>query len=688
MRWGVLGYSRWRSPPVAIALLAIVAGLPGTAIGGSPPPWMQAQVSAPTPDHNEKTNAALLYAETVLTVQPDGRRKHLERRVYRILRNEGQEVGTVRVDFDGRTRINNLHAWSIPKEGKPYEVGLRESLETSVYGVEDGELVTDLRTKLLRVPAAIPGSIVGYELETLEVPLGLTDEWLFQDTLPVRETHYTLQLPPGWSFKPTWINHPEETPSRTAGGQTEWVLRDLKEIRIEDNMPPWRGIAGGLVVSLTPPNTQQQGFQSWHEMGTWYQGLVQGRTDSSAQIRQRVVELTQSAPSQLAKMRALASFVQKEIRYVAIELGIGGWQPHPAADVFAHRYGDCKDKVTLLNSMLKEIGVESYYLIINTARGSITEGTPANLGFNHAILAIRLPPAAEDPALLAVSTHAKLGKILIFDPTDPLTPLGGLRGELQANYGLLVTPEGGELIRTPQLPLGVNAVERTAKMTLDENGTLRGDIHEVWSGDRASHQRAAAQAATRDTDVIKPVERVAADSFSTYDILKASMANARVNDRPFEWHYSIEAPNYAKSAGELLLVRPRVLGSKSSSLLETVEPRQHPIEFEGTERDTDVFEIALPAGYDVDEIPPPVNVDYGFASYRSKTESVGHTLRYTRTFERKELSVPVSKAEQLKKFYRIINDDERNSAVLKPVCAPPLTCGRATVTSQPTEHPR
>ena len=86
-----------------------------------------------------------------------------------------------------------------------------------------------------------------------------------------------------------------------------------------------------------------------------------------------------------------------------------------------------------------------------------------------------------------------------------------------------------------------------------------------------------------------------------------------------------------------------------------------------------MFEIALPEGYEVDELPPPVSVDYGFISYQSKTESVGRTLKYTRTFERKELSVPVSKAEELKKFYRIVSNDERNSAVLKPTkpAAPP-----------------
>ena len=81
--------------------------------------------------------------------------------------------------------------------------------------------------------------------------------------------------------------------------------------------------------------------------------------------------------------------------------------------------------------------------------------------------------------------------------------------------------------------------------------------------------------------------------------------------------------------------------------------------------DVDVFEIALPPGYVVDELPPPVDADFSFASYHSRTEAKGNVLDYTRTFEIKELSVPVSKADELRKFYRIIANDERNTAVLK-----------------------
>ena len=91
-------------------------------------------------------------------------------------------------------------------------------------------------------------------------------------------------------------------------------------------------------------------------------------------------------------MQAIADFVQHNIRYVAIELGIGGYQPHRAAEIFGHHYGDCKDKATAMSAMLHEIGVDSYYVVINSERGSVTPDMPANSGFNHVILAVKLPP--------------------------------------------------------------------------------------------------------------------------------------------------------------------------------------------------------------------------------------------------------------------------------------------------------
>ena len=534
-------------------------------------------------------------------------------------------------------------------------------------GVLNGELMTDLKSKILTIPAADPGNVVGYEIEQELRPYVMQDIWSVQKVeVPVREAHYSLQLPPGWEYKAVWLNHPEVTPSG-GGGQWQWVVSDVEAIKPEGGMPPWQSVAGFMVVSLFgSASGRNNGFQDWKAMGIWESGLANGRREASPEIKKKTAEITANALTTLAKMRALAEFMQKDIRYVAIQLGIGGWQPHPAPEIFLHKYGDCKDKATLLSTMLNEIGVESYYLDINTERGTITPATPATRWFDHVVLAIRLPEQLNDPSLHMIISHPKLGRLLVFDPTDEFTPFGHLRGELQESYALLVTPDGGELIKVPQLPAAMSGVVRTAKLALTSTGTLSGEFVEQRNGDYGTQQRASLKSVTKDADRVKFIETLISHSLSAFQLTKAAYSNLNQVDRPFGYQYSLVAQNYAKTAGNLLLVRPRVLGSNSSDLLEKKEPRMFPVEFDGPAKNMDTIEITLPAGYEVDDLPPPVNADYSFASYHSKTEVNGNTLKYTRTFEVKELSVPLSKVEDLKKLYRIIAGDERNTAVLKP----------------------
>ena len=658
---------KWRAGLALAALAVSLSALSTPVRAGDAPQWMHALVNAPLPAHDEKTNAVLLLADDTFTVQGNGKMKRIERRVYKILRPDGRGYGTVRADFDSETKINFIHGWCIPAQGKDYEIKDKEAIETALFGVQDGELVTDLKTKVLTIPASEPGNIVGYEMEQEVHPYVIQDIWTFQrEDIPVREAHYTLQLPAGWEYKAVWLNHPEVAPSG-ASGQWQWAVTDVKAIKPEDAMPPWGGVAAQMIVSLLPPGgSATKGFESWAEMGRWQDGLDRGRRTASPEIKQRVADLTKAATTPLDKMRSLAQSVQKDVRYVAIQLGIGGWQPHPAADVFTRKYGDCKDKATLLGAMLQEIGVTSFYVSINTTRNAVTPQTPATRWFNHVILAVRLPDGVNDPSLRAVLDHPKLGKLLFFDPTDEWTPFGSLRGELQANYGLLVTEDGGELIKLPQLPTDLSGVVRTAKLTLSPSGALSGDFVEQRKGDYATQQRAYLKSVPKDADRIKFLESLISHSLPAFQITKASLLNLNQTDQPFGYQYSLVAQNYAKTAGNLLLVRPRVVGSNSSDLLETKEPRKYPVEFDGPWKNSDTIEIAIPAGYEVDDLPPPVNADYSFASYHSKTEAAGNTLKYTRTFEVKELSVPVSKIEDLKKLYRIIASDERSTAVLKP----------------------
>jgi len=198
---------------------------------------------------------------------------------------------------------------------------------------------------------------------------------------------------------------------------------------------------------------------------------------------------------------------------------------------------------------------------------------------------------------------------------------------------------------------------------------LKAEINESRNGDFATYERYMQVSVRSSKDRVKPIEREVSHSIGMFEITGATMSGLEANEMPFGYSYTFVAPAYAKQAGDLLVVRPRVMGVETSDLLETKEPRKFPVIFEGPRKDTDSFEITLPTGYEIDDLPPAVDLDYSFASYHSKTEAAGNKLKYTRTLEIKELSVPMEKMEDLKKFYRVIASDERNTAVLKPSTA-------------------
>src|SRR5215470_3336843 len=207
------GIEKRKTGPAFAAMAIFFFALSVPARAGDAPQWMRALVNAPLPEHDEKTNAVLLLADDTFTVQGNGRMKRIERRVYKIIRPDGRGVGIVHADFDSETKINFIHGWCIPAQGKDYEVKDKEAIETALFGVQDGQLMSDLKTKVLTIPASEPGNIVGYEIEQEVHPYVIQDIWSFQhEEVPAREAHYTLQLPPGWEYKAVWLNHPEVAP--------------------------------------------------------------------------------------------------------------------------------------------------------------------------------------------------------------------------------------------------------------------------------------------------------------------------------------------------------------------------------------------------------------------------------------------------------------------------------------------
>lgn len=142
------------------------------------------------------------------------------------------------------------------------------------------------------------------------------------------------------------------------------------------------------------------------------------------------------------------------------------------------------------------------------------------------------------------------------------------------------------------------------------------------------------------------------------------MGNLEKYDENLTLTYNFAVEGYAKTAGDLLILRPRVVGAKGSSIL-TGKPRQYPIEFAETSRQDDIFDITLPQGYVVDQLPKPVLAECAYGTYQSEVQVADNVLHYKRTYEIKDVVVPTQKLDEVRDFFHQIAADERSSAVLR-----------------------
>lgn len=648
---------RLRSSSIGLTFLVAALCFPARA-SVSIPEWVRQAASQQLPKYPPDTDAVVLLDEEVVAVSAPGEYRSHVRRVVRILRPEGRHYGEIYVHLGQGEKLNSIHAWTIDAQGRDYELKDKEFTERTPYSYI---LYQDVRLIRGTAPAPNPGSVVAMEYDVRRRDWHNQMSWFWEESVPVRESRVAVQLPPGWEFKFTGTGPGHVQPNSIGDNNWEWVRRDLPAIEHEPLMPAYLALASRLVIAYFPIGNLEGSVASWEGIARWYAGLAADRRASTPEISEKVRELTTGKADFDSKVRALASFLQRDIRYVAIEIGIGGHQPHPAKDVFHYRYGDCKDKATLLSTMLHEAGIASNYVFINTQRGVVDPAAPS-IFFDHAILAIELPDASRAKPYRSVVT-AKSGKqYLIFDPTDEYTPLGELRTDLQQTYALLVTDGGGELIRTPLLPPEWNSLARTGHFKLAADGSLNGEVLETLGGDHALRERGDFLHAT-EQERTQRFERGLGNSLQGFTLQKFDVRQLPEIDKSLIFDFELSVPQYAQARGPLLLVRPRVLGNKSFAV--DTKPRHNPVEFDGASHETDVYEIEIPEGFVVDDVPDSVHADAGFATYTSKVEVVGSKIRYSREFVRRELRIGPERIADLRKFEGIIGADEAASVVLK-----------------------
>lgn len=639
----------------AVAVLACSAN----ASTPSLPDWVQ-QAAATQVASPAGAKAVVLLSDELLTVQPDGQAKLRHREVIKLLRPQGREYAELVAWSGGGRKLVSFHAWSIGPDGHPYTVKDNEIREEG--GEQGGMLYIDDRAKVVTPPGADPGGVVAYESES-QLPGYMTEKsWDFQTSIPVHRAVFEVDLPTGWKQRALWHNHDSAQAQEVAPGHWRWELADVPAVDTDDAplAPAEIALAGRMVVHYAAGDIAQ-GDQLWASIGQWYDGLGAPQTTATSEITAKAQELAGKESDFTARMEKIAEFLQREIRYVGIEIGIGGYQPHPAAAVFHNRYGDCKDKATLLIAMLNSIGVHATYVLVDTRRGFVDANVPSIDG-DHAIAAIEIPEGYHDARLKTIVKTRNGQRFLIFDPTNQYVPLGLLPTYLQGSFGILVNGANSQVIELPVVPADADLTERSGKLQLDADGTLQGSVTETRVGASSGRERNYF-AENAEKERREYVERRLRQDFSVFQLKAESAENVQNLEEKFVLKYQISAPEYAKTAGNLLLVRPRVLGSDAEALNEN--PRKYPIDLRvvGTERDT--FDVAVPAGFVVDELPDPTKIDVGFATYSSEVKAEQNVLRYSRELVVKELVLKPDQYGDLKKLEAAITTDENRSAVLK-----------------------
>src|SRR5882762_4844863 len=394
---------------------------------------------------------------------------------------------------------------------------------------------------------------------------------------------------------------------------------------------------------LPQPDMQLSTFQNWDEVGRWYASLQRDRVKPSSEIQAKVAELTKGANDDLAKIRALYNFVSTRYRYIGIAFGVGRYQPHSAADVLANQYGDCKDKHTLLASLLNAAGIRAYPALISSTR-DIDADVPSPGQFDHVVTVV-----PQGTGLVWLDTTTEVGPFAYLVPT------------LRDKHGLVIPDDkASTLMTSPADPpfQAVQAFRMEAK--LNDNGTLEGKAEHTFRGDREVLLRAAFRvvAFPQWKDVVQQLSYGA--GFGG-EVSEVSASAPEKTDEAFHISYNYKRKDYSdwsnrRITAPLPMISLPDLGDKESQPPSTI--------WLGAPGDIQFrAQLELPKGY-VPQLPPAVHIKGEFADYDASYAVKNGVLSAERHLVVKAREVRPKDYEEYKKFRELVNADYLRYTVL------------------------
>ena len=593
-----------------------------------------------------------LLDEGVYTIEADGRTRNTTRQVVQILKPEGAEsYRERRFSWNPEHQKLTVNWMRVVKPNGEVISAHPEQIQDSDVPAEMGvPMYTATKVRRMSLSGLEPGTILDFSITTETdasmMPGEFFVSWRVTTPTYVVRSNLVVDVPANMSPRIIERNLDFRRTERALNGRKilAWKKSNVDRFRGEQYAPD--SVLQGMTVSVSPSF-------SWDAIGKWYVPIARDAYALSPSVEEKMKTVLVGAKSLDDSIRRIHKWVAQDIRYVAIELGRGGYVPRSAETVVRTGYGDCKDKAMLFLAALKKIGVTGYPVLLNISGGERKE-TPSLGQFNHMIAAVKRGTGYEFADLTA-GTFA-LGKIP--------------RSE-QGNLAVLVKENDAEQITLPEAPATEAMIDAEITGKLGEDGIFIGKYEEVRHGYLEATMRAAFQSpldSARRQMFSRAVtslyfERPETDSLVTFDG-KDLQAEARVSTK-------ITRARMMSKVGDVNLLtnplRPLDVYSRVADLIEEDKDRKLPYDaskFVSQYTTRTRVRIKLPVGW-IASLPRSETINGPVARYEVKFAQVGDELRIERTLSGIKGVVPASRRMEIVEFLRKVGSDEAKLIALK-----------------------
>ena len=519
-------------------------------------------------------------------------------------------------------------------------------------------IYTDYREKHVTVPGLRPGDVLECEtVTTIQSPLAQGQFWMqydFQKSVIILDERLEIDVPAARAVK--LKTKPGMEPKVTEeGGRRIYRWSSSNLVREDEDKDKDKDAQKKKKKKKKPedeiPAVQLTSFVSWEEVGRWYAGLEKDRRAPSAAVRAKADELTKGLSADMDKIEALYDYTAKNFRYVSLSLGMGRYQPHSADDVLRNQYGDCKDKHTLLASLLEAEGMHASSVMINSAR-KLDPDVPSPSQFNHMI------------------TMVPVGKEEVWmDTTTEVAPFRLLTYPLRKKQALVIPADGGapHLEETPADSPMPDTEKLQIDGKVDDSGKLDAKIaYEIRGDSEVPLRQIFRSVASVQWQQI--VERMASVEGLGKDVSEVKISDPAATREPFTFSYRVTKTSYldaSKKKLELKLPLP-IIGLVTADPDDADNP--DPIKLgPRTTRDYQM-RLELPSKYAA-RVPLPFSQKRDYGNYEAAYKLEGNVVSAERKLGLSASELPSSRVQDYLAFRRAVVTDLAQAISLETTVA-------------------